>query len=337
MKARIAINGFGRIGRLFLRVALEKSRHFEVVAVNDLVPADNLAYLLKFDSVHRSPPFSVTSSGDSIIANGKSIRIFSEKEPAKLPYGDLNIDYVVESTGFFTHRADAEKHLHSGVKRVIITAPAKDGNVPTFVYGVNHKGFDAKNDRVISNASCTTNCLAPLTKIIFDNFGIEEGLMTTVHSMTSSQPCVDGPSKKDWRGGRAASINIIPSSTGAAKAVALCLPEIKGKLTGMAFRIPTVDVSVVDLTVRVSRPTNYEEICEAVRKAAEGDMKHVVQYCDEEVVSSDFIGNHHACIFDKLAGIQLNDRFFKLIAWYDNEMGYSSTLVNMIDYIATKE
>jgi len=337
MKAKVAINGFGRIGRLFLRVALEKSRHFEVVAVNDLVPADNLAYLLKYDSVHRSPPFSVTSEGESIIANQKRIRIFSEKDPAQLPYQELGVDYVVESTGFFTHRADAEKHLHGGVKRVIISAPAKDEKVPTFVCGVNHTSFDPKNDNVISNASCTTNCLAPLAKIINDNFGIEEGLMTTVHSMTSSQPSVDGPSKKDWRGGRAASVNIIPATTGAAKAVALCLPAISGKLTGMAFRVPTMDVSVVDLTVRVSRSTSYEEICEAVRHAAEGDMKNVVQYCDEEVVSSDFIGNHHACIFDKRAGIALNDRFFKLIAWYDNEMGYSSTLVSLIDYIATKE
>ena len=337
MKAKVAINGFGRIGRLFLRVALEKSRNFEVVAINDIVPADNLAYLLKYDTVHRRPNFAVHAKNETIFANQKEIRVLSEKDPTKLPYKELGIDYVVESTGYFTHREDAEKHLQSGVKRVIISAPAKDGAVPTFVYGVNHKNFNPKNDRVISNASCTTNCLAPLTKILVDNFGIEEGLMTTVHAMTSSQPSVDGPSKKDWRGGRAASANIIPSTTGAAKAVALCIPEVKGKLTGMAFRIPTMDVSAVDLTVRLSRSTSYEEICQVILKAAENEMKDVVQFCEEELVSSDFIGNHHACIFDKHAGIALNDRFFKLIAWYDNEMGYSNTLVNLIDYVAAKE
>jgi glyceraldehyde 3-phosphate dehydrogenase len=337
MKARVAINGFGRIGRLFLRVALEKSRHFEVVAVNDLVPADNLAYLLKYDTVHRRPTFPVYAKGESIFANQKEIRVLSEKDPTKMPYKELGVDYVVESTGYFTRSEDAEKHLQAGVKRVVISAPAKDEAVRTFVYGVNHRNFDPKTDRILSNASCTTNCLAPLTKILVDHFGIEEGLMTTVHAMTSSQPSVDGPSKKDWRGGRAASANIIPSTTGAAKAVSLCIPEVKGKLTGMAFRVPTMDVSVVDLTVRLSRSTSYEELCQAIIRASENEMKDIVQFCDEELVSSDFIGNHHACIFDKRAGIALNDRFFKLVAWYDNEMGYSNTLVNLIDYIASKE
>lgn len=336
MPAKVAINGFGRIGRLFLRSALERSRHFEVVAINDLVPADNLAYLLRHDSVHRAAPFEVKADGENLICKGKKIRVFSERDPTKLPYRDLGVDYVVESTGLFTHKEDAEKHIAGGAKRVVITAPAKDG-VATFVYGVNHKQYDPKKDFVISNASCTTNCLAPLTKILLDNFGIEEGLMTTIHSMTATQPSVDGPSKKDWRGGRAASINIIPSSTGAAKAVALCLPAVKGKLTGMAFRVPTIDVSAVDLTVRLSRSTSYEEICQAVRKAAEGEMSGIVQYCDEEVVSTDFIGSHYSCIFDKGAGIALNDRFFKLVAWYDNEMGYSSRVVDLIDYVTTKE
>ncbi|MBS3904749.1 MAG: type I glyceraldehyde-3-phosphate dehydrogenase [Simkania sp.] len=336
MVARVAINGFGRIGRLFLRVALEKSRHFEVVAVNDLVPAENLAYLLKYDSVHRMLPYEVWAEGQSLRCKDKSIQVFSERDPAKLPYRDLGVDYVVESTGLFTHREDAEKHLQGGAKRVIISAPAKEG-VATFVYGVNHKEYDPKKDIVLSNASCTTNCLAPLTKILLDHFGIEEGLMTTIHAMTATQPSVDGPSKKDWRGGRAASINIIPASTGAAKAVALCLPAVKGKLTGMAFRVPSIDVSAVDLTVRLSRSTTYEDICKAVQNAAESDMKGVVQFCDEEVVSSDFIGSHYSCIFDKGAGIALNDRFYKLVAWYDNEMGYSSRVVDLIDYIATRE
>ena len=337
MKAKVAINGFGRIGRLFLRVALEKSRHFEVALVNDLVPADNLAYLLKHDTVHRPPAFEVKAEGDAIICAGKKIPVFSEKEPEKIPYKQLGVDYVVESTGRFTQKKDAEKHLAAGAKRVIISAPGKDDEIPTYVYGVNHQLFDPKKDAIVSNASCTTNCLAPLAKIILDNFGIEEGLMTTVHAMTASQPSVDGPSKKDWRGGRAASMNIIPASTGAAKAVTATLPALAGKLTGMAFRVPVIDVSVVDLTVRTSRKASYEEICRAMLNASQGEMKDIVQYCDDEVVSSDFIGNHHSCIFDKTAGIALNDRFYKLIAWYDNEMGYSSRLVDLIDYFATKE
>src|ERR1700722_582855 len=322
MAIRIAINGFGRIGRLTFRVLCELYKDIEVVAVNDLVQADNLAYLLKHDSVHGKPNFSVKAEGNDLIIDGKKIQVFSEKDPTKLPWKQLGIDYVVESAGIFTDKADAQKHIQAGAKRVVITAPAK-GDVPTFVMGVNEEKYNPKADFIVSNASCTTNCLAPLTKVLLENFGIEEGLMTTVHSLTAVQPSVDGPSKKDWRGGRAASINIIPSWVGAANAVALCLPELKGKLTGMAFRIPTMDGSVVDLTVRLSSDTTYEAICEAMKEAAEGSMKGIVEFCDEEVVSSDFIGNTASCIFDKGAGIALNPRFYKLVAWYDNEMGYA--------------
>jgi glyceraldehyde 3-phosphate dehydrogenase len=337
MLRKVAINGFGRIGRLFLRVALERPRLFEVVAINDLVPADNLAYLLKYDSVHRSPSFDVRAEGEMLICNGQRIRVFSEKDPEKMPYHDLGIDYVIEASGLFTHRKDAEKHIRAGAKRVLITAPGKDGEIATFIMGVNHKEYNPERDTIVSNASCTTNCLAPLTKILVDHFGIEEGLMTTIHAMTASQPSVDGPSKKDWRGGRAASVNIIPSTTGAAMAVALCVPAVKGKLTGMAFRVPAIDVSALDLTVRLSRPTTYKEICNAIRKASEGEMRGIVQYCDEEVVSSDFISTKYSCIFDERAGIALNDRFYKIVAWYDNEMGYSSRVVDLLDYMATQE
>lgn len=333
---RVAINGFGRIGRLVLRIICERYKDLEIIAINDVVPADNLAYLLKHDSIHRAPNLAIKAEEDSLIVNGKSIKVFSEKDPAKLPWKQLGIDYVVESSGHFTEKAAAQKHLEAGAKRVIITAPAK-GEVPTFVMGVNEEKYNPKADFILSNASCTTNCLAPLTKVLLENFGIEEGLMTTVHSLTASQPSVDGPSKKDWRGGRAASINIIPSSTGAAKAVAQCLPEVKGKLTGMAFRIPTTDVSVVDLTVRVSQATTYEEICTAVKKAADGPMKGIIEYCDEEVVSSDFIGNPASCIFDKGAGIALNSHFYKLIAWYDNEMGYAHRVADLLEFMASKE
>lgn len=332
---RVAINGFGRIGRLALRLAM-KRKGIEVVAINDLVDAQNLAYLLKYDSVHGCYEGKITAEENAIVIDGKKVMVFSEKEPEKLPWKDLKVDYVIESTGRFTKLEDAKRHLVAGAQRVIISAPAKDG-VPTFVIGVNHKNYDPKKDFVISNASCTTNCLAPLTKVILDNFGIEEGLMTTVHAMTATQPTVDGPSKKDFRGGRSACLNIIPASTGAAKAVALCLPEVKGKLTGMAFRVPVADVSAVDLTVKVSKDTSYEEICSAIRKAADGEMKGVLEYCNEEVVSSDFIGSHASSIFDAKAGIALNSRFYKLIAWYDNEMGYSCRLVDLIDYMASKE
>ncbi len=336
MPIKVAINGFGRIGRLVFRIIVEKYKDLEIVAVNDIVSADNLAYLLKHDSIHRKPNFSVKAEGDSLIVNGKKVLVLTEKDPAQLPWKQLGVDYVVESSGRFTEKADAEKHIQAGAKRVIITAPAK-GEVPTFVMGVNEGKYNPKVDYVLSNASCTTNCLAPLTKVLLENFGIEEGLMTTVHSLTATQPSVDGPSKKDWRGGRAASVNIIPSSTGAAKAVAQCLPEVKGKLTGMAFRIPTTDVSVVDLTVRLSKETTYEAICNAIKKAAEGPMKGIIEFCDEEVVSSDFIGHPASCIFDKGAGIALNPHFYKLIAWYDNEMGYAHRVADLLEYMASKE
>ncbi|MCX6989772.1 MAG: type I glyceraldehyde-3-phosphate dehydrogenase [Chlamydiae bacterium] len=336
MAVKVAINGFGRIGRLVFRTIAENHENIEIVAINDLVPPDNLAYLLKHDSVHRKTALKIHVDGDFIVVDGKKTKVCSERDPAKLPWKELGVDYVIESTGLFTQLEDAQKHIHAGAKRVIITAPAK-GDVPTFVMGVNEKKFDPKKDFVVSNASCTTNCLAPLTKVLLDNFGIEEGLMTTVHSLTATQPSVDGPSKKDWRGGRAASINIIPASTGAAKAVGLCIPEVQGKLTGMAFRVPTADVSAVDLTVRLATDTSYEEICSTMKRAADGPMKGILEYCDEEVVSSDFIGNTSSCIFDKGAGIALNKRFFKLVAWYDNEMGYSNRVVDLVLYIAKQE
>lgn len=335
MPIRVAINGFGRIGRLVLRAALEKEE-LVVVAINDIVEADLLAYLFKYDSVHGRFKGDVHSDKQSILVDGKKIDVFAEKDPEKLPWASLNIDYVVESTGLFLTPESASKHLLAGAKRVIITAPAK-GDIPTFVLGVNEDKYQPEQDRIVSNASCTTNCLAPLTKVLLDNFGIEEGLMTTIHAVTASQPTVDGPSKKDWRGGRSASQNIIPASTGAAKAVALCLPEVKGKLTGMAFRIPVADVSAVDLTVRLERETNYEEVCRAMKKASEGSMKGILGYTDEDVVSSDFIGDTHSSIFDSKAGIALNSKFFKLIAWYDNEMGYSCRVVDLMCYMASKE
>ncbi len=336
MPINIAINGFGRIGRLAFRIITEKYKDLNIVAVNDLVPADNLAYLLRHDSVHGKPSFDAKAEGETLVVEGKKIHVFSEKDPAKLPWKKMHIDYVIESTGHFTTREAAEKHLHAGAKRVILSAPGKD-SIPTFVMGVNHQKYNPDKDTILSNASCTTNCLAPLTKVLLDNFGIEEGLMTTVHSLTATQPSVDGPSKKDWRGGRAASINIIPSSTGAAKAVAECIPEVKGKLTGMAFRIPTVCVSVVDLTVKLQKETNYDEICKTMIKASEGPYKGIIAYCDEEVVSTDFIGHPASCIFDKGAGIALNPRFYKLIAWYDNEWGYAHRVADLLKYMATKE
>lgn len=332
MTVNIAINGFGRIGRLVCRLACLHDE-LNIIAVNDLVPADNLAYLLKFDSTHGTFKGNVTSEENAIIVNGKRILVFSEKDPQDLPWKDLKIDYVVESTGMFTTTETAGKHLIAGAKRVVITAPAK-GDIPTFVMGVNEKKFNPKIDRIVSNASCTTNCLAPITKVLLDQFGIEEGLMTTIHAMTSSQPTVDGPSKKDWRGGRSAGNNIIPSSTGAAKAVAQCIPEVKGKLTGMAFRVPVIDVSAVDLTVRLTKPTTYEAICLAMKEAAEGPMKDILAYCEDQVVSSDFISSTYSAIFDKNAGIALNPFFFKIIAWYDNEMGYSSRVIDLLVYMA---
>lgn len=336
MPIRVAINGFGRIGRLVFRIITEHyAKNIQIVAINDLVPPDNLAYLLKYDSVHKQPTFTVKADKEGLVVNGQKVVVFAEKDSTKLPWKEHAIDFVVEATGQFTHVDDAKKHLDAGAKRVIITAPAK-GDLPTLVMGVNHAEYRPDKHRIVSNASCTTNCLAVLTKVLLDNFGIEEGLMTTVHSLTASQPTVDGPSKKDWRGGRAASLNIIPASTGAAKAVELCLPEVKGKLTGMAFRVPTADVSVVDLNVRLKKETTYEEICEAVKKASEGTMKGYLFFSEEEAVSSDFIGTSYSCIFDKGAGIALNNRFYKLIAWYDNEMGYSHRVVDLMNYMASK-
>jgi glyceraldehyde 3-phosphate dehydrogenase len=335
MPMNVAINGFGRIGRLVCRLALEHPE-INLVAVNDLVPADNLAYLLKYDSTHGRFDREVKAEKNAIFVDGKKILVFSEKDPAHLPWKDLKIDYVVESTGLFTTPEGAGKHLAAGAKRVVISAPAK-GDIPTFVMGVNEGKYNPETDHIISNASCTTNCLAPITKILLDRFGIEEGLMTTIHAVTASQPTVDGPSKKDWRGGRGAAQNIIPASTGAAKAVAQCIPEVKGKLTGMAFRVPTVDVSAVDLTVRLSKPTSYDEICQAMKEAAEGPLKGILAYCDEQVVSSDFIGTTYSAIFDKDAGIALNPQFFKIIAWYDNEMGYAARVVDLLVYMASRE
>lgn len=335
MPINIAINGFGRIGRLVFRIA-SRRKDIRIVAINDIVPPDNLAYLLKYDSTHGKFQGNISLEGDMIVVDGNKIHVFAERDPEKLPWGKLKVDYVVESTGLFTTPELAEKHLAAGAKRVVITAPAK-GDVPTFVMGVNTDKYNPEKDFIVSNASCTTNCLAPITKILLDNFGIEEGLMTTVHAVTATQPTVDGPSKKDWRGGRGASQNIIPASTGAAKAVAQCIPEVKGKLTGMALRVPTPDVSVVDLTVRLSKSTSYEEICKAMKAAAEGPMKGILGYTDEQVVSSDFIGSQLSAIFDKEAGIALNDTFFKIIAWYDNEMGYSCRVVDLLEFMMSKE
>ena len=335
MGIKVAINGFGRIGRLVLRNILENA-NFSVVAVNDLVSSENLSYLFKYDTVHGRYPKSVEHTENELIVDGKKIQIFSEKDPACLPWKELGVDYVIESTGHFTHREGAEKHIAAGCKRVILTAPGKD-HIPTYVMGVNHALFDPQKDFVISNASCTTNCLAPLCKVLLNYFGIEEGLMTTVHSLTASQPTVDGPSQKDLRGGRAAGMNIIPASTGAAKAVTLCLPELKGKLTGMAFRVPTPDVSVVDLTVRLAKNTTYEEICKVIEIASKNEMKGILASTKEPIVSSDLIGSHYSCVFDETAGIALNERFYKLVAWYDNEMGYSQRVVDLMEYVASHD
>ncbi len=335
MSIKVAINGFGRIGRLVLRSLLEKN-NVDVVCVNDVVPAENLAYLFKHDSTHRRYPKDVSFTADALVIGGKSIRVFNQKDPALMPYRELGVDYVIESTGIFTSVEAASKHLTAGAKKVIITAPAK-GDVPTLVMGVNHTKYRSATDNIVSNASCTTNCLAPLCKVVLDRFGIEEGLMTTVHAMTATQPCVDGPSKKDLRGGRSAVQNIVPASTGAAKAVALCIPELKGRLTGMAFRVPVADVSVVDLTVKVSKPTDYPTICAAMKEASVGTMKGIVGYTDEEVVSSDFLGDERSCIFDAGAGIGLTPTFFKLIAWYDNEVGYSARVADLLLYMAAQD
>ena len=335
MSINIAINGFGRIGRLFAR-SLANETKFRLVAINDIVGPDHLAYLFKYDSTHGRYPGTVSFTEHELIIDGHSIRVCNEKDPSRLPWKELNVDFVVEATGIFTSREDASKHLQAGAKRVIISAPAK-GDIPTYVMGVNHTKYNKESDSIVSNASCTTNCLAPITKILLDSFGIDEGLMTTIHSVTASQPTVDGPSKKDWRGGRSAPQNIIPSTTGAATAVALCIPEVKGKLTGMAFRVPTADVSAVDLTVRLSVDTTYQEVCRVMKAAALGSMKGVLAYTDEPVVSTDFLGDTHSAIFDSTAGLALNPRFYKLIAWYDNEVGYAWRIKDLVAYMASQE
>lgn len=331
---KIAINGFGRIGRLFFRAAYGR-KDMEIVAINDLVSVENLAYLLKYDTVHSLFPDSVSVEDGHLVVGGKKIQIESQRNPEDLPWEKLGVDYVVESTGLFTSQEKAGLHLKAGAKKVVISAPCT-GDIPTIVMGVNQENYRPEKDDVVSNASCTTNCLAPLVKVLLDNFGIAEGLMTTIHAVTATQPTVDGPSKKDFRGGRSALNNIIPSSTGAAKAVALCLPEVEGKLTGMAFRVPTVDVSVVDLTVKLERETSYENICKVMKEASENKMKGILSYCDEPVVSSDLIGNPHSSIFDSLAGIQLSPTFYKIVSWYDNEKGYSERVVDLIDYMDSR-
>jgi glyceraldehyde 3-phosphate dehydrogenase len=334
---KIGINGFGRIGRLVLRAGLTNP-NIEFVGINDLVPPDNLAYLLKYDSTHGRLKSKVEAREDGIVIDGHFIPCVSMRNPAELPWGKLGVDYVVESTGLFTDYAGAENHLKAGAKRVVISAPTKEPEkVKTMVMGVNHHLFDPAKDLIVSNASCTTNCLAPIAKVINDNFGLAEGLMTTVHATTATQPTVDGPSRKDWRGGRGAGQNIIPSATGAANAVALVLPELKGKLTGMALRVPTPDVSVVDLTFKTTKATSYKEICAAMKKAAEGNLSGVLGYTDEEVVSTDFQGDSHSSIFDAGAGIELNANFFKIVSWYDNEWGYSNRVVDLMLSMAKKE
>ena len=332
MTIRVAINGFGRIGRMVVRAA-NKNPNVEIVAINDLVPSDNLAYLLKYDSTHGRFDGEVHLRENTIVIGSNKIECISETNPSNLPWEKLNVDYVIESTGLFTTSNEAEKHLNAGAKKVVISAPAKSSEIRTLVMGINNEKYDPNVDNIVSNASCTTNCLAPIVKVILDNYGIEEGLMTTIHSVTSSQPIVDGPSKKDWRGGRGGSQNIIPASTGAAKAVGLCIPEIVGKLTGMSMRVPTSNVSAVDLTVRLSNSTSYDEICASMKSASEGSLRGILGYTEDDVVSSDFIGSSFSSIFDVGAGIALNDKFFKFVSWYDNEMGYSCRLIDLIEYM----
>ncbi len=332
MAIKIAINGFGRIGRLVLRSGINNP-DFEFVAINDLVPAKNLAYLMKYDSTHGRFDGEVSSTENSIIVAGKEIKCTSVRNPEELPWKDLGVDFVIESTGLFCDKDGASKHLKAGAKKVVISAPAKTPDILTVVMGVNHTKYNASEHHIVSNASCTTNCLAPVTKVILDNFGLEEGLMTTVHAITATQPTLDGPSKKDFRGGRGGGQNIIPSSTGAAKAVALCLPETKGKLSGMAFRVPTADVSVVDLTLRTTKSTSLAKINAAMKKAAENELKGVLEYTEDPVVSSDFIGHKASSIYDATACMEMGDRFFKLVSWYDNEMGYSNRLLDLITYM----
>jgi glyceraldehyde 3-phosphate dehydrogenase len=329
---KIGINGFGRIGRLAFRAALQRD-DIEVVGINDLVDPDYMAYMLKYDSTHGKFEGTVEEKDGHLVVNGKTIRVTAEKDPANLKWDEVGAEVVLECTGLFLSKEMAQKHIDAGAKKVVLSAPAKD-DTPTFVIGVNDKELKA-DQTIVSNASCTTNCLAPMAKVLNDNFGIIEGLMTTVHAVTATQKTVDSPSQKDWRGGRGAYQNIIPSSTGAAKAVGLVLPEVNGKLTGMSLRVPVADVSVVDLTVRLEKPATYEQIKKAFKEASEGDMKGVVEYTEEDVVSSDFIGNAHTCIFDAKAGIALNDNFVKVVAWYDNEWGYSNKLIELVHKVGS--
>ena len=334
MSVRIGINGFGRIGKLAFQAALEKG-DVEVIAINDpFITADYMAYMVKYDTMHGRFNGDIKGEGNILTINGEEIKVYNEMDPHNVPWGELNVDYVLECSGVFTTMEKAQAHLDAGAKKVVISAPSKDA--PMFVMGVNHETYDPSMN-IVSNASCTTNCLAPLAKVINDKFGITEGLMTTVHSTTATQKTVDGASKKDWRGGRAAAGNIIPSSTGAAKAVGKVIPSLNGKLTGMSFRVPTLDVSVVDLTCNLAKPTSYEEICKAMKEAAEGEMKGIIEYVDEDVVSSDFLNDIHTSIFDAKAGIGLTDTFVKLVAWYDNEWGYAHKLVDLACYMATKD
>lgn len=334
MSVKVGINGFGRIGNLAFQAALKKNE-VEVVAINDpFITADYMAYMVKYDTVHGRFDGEVFNKDEhTLVVNGKEIKVYNEMDPSNIPWGKDGVDYVLECSGVFTTLEKAEAHLKGGAKKVIISAPSKDA--PMFVMGVNNASYDPSMN-IVSNASCTTNCLAPLAKVINDKFGIVDGLMTTVHSTTATQKTVDGASKKDWRGGRAAAANIIPSSTGAAKAVGKVIPELNGKLTGMSFRVPTVDVSVVDLTCNLAKPTTMEEICAAMKKASENEMKGIIEYTEDDVVSSDFIGDIHTSIFDSKAGIQLTDTFVKLVAWYDNEWGYSNKLVDLAVYIASR-
>ena len=333
MSIKIGINGFGRIGKLAFQAALGREG-VEIVAINDpFIAADYMAYMVKYDTVHGRFNGTISAEEGKLVVNGKEIKVYNEMDPKNIPWGKDGVDYVLECSGVFTTMEKAQAHLDAGAKKVIISAPSKDA--PMFVMGVNNDTY-TPDMNIISNASCTTNCLAPLAKVINDNFGIKDGLMTTVHSTTATQKTVDGASKKDWRGGRAASSNIIPSTTGAAKAVGKVIPSLNGKLTGMSLRVPTVDVSVVDLTCNLAKPATYEEICNAVKKACENEMKGIMAYTDEPVVSSDFISDPHTSIFDAAAGIALTDTFVKLVAWYDNEWGYSNKLVDLAIYISNK-
>ena len=331
MSIKIGSNGFGRIGKLTFQAALAKEE-VEIVAINDpFITVDYMAYMVKYDSVHGRFKGQIEAGDGKLIVNGKEIKVYNEMDPKNIPWGAEGVDYVLECSGVFTTIEKANAHIEAGAKKVIISAPSKDA--PMFVMGVNNDKYETSMN-IVSNASCTTNCLAPLAKVINDNFGIKDGLMTTVHSTTATQKTVDGASKKDWRGGRAAAANIIPSSTGAAKAVGKVIPELNGKLTGMAFRVPTIDVSVVDLTCNLAKPATYEEICAVMKKASENELKGILEYVDEDVVSSDVIGDAHTSIFDAKAGIALTDTFVKLVAWYDNEWGYSNKLIDLAVYIA---